>query len=201
MAWNVKAVAKWMLVTFIIFIFGFFAVKPAKTQEVGSEAFNKSFQEYRSRIEEYEAAHDDYELARSQYLKFNTLAARTNAQEKTKTMLRARNYVIISYLNLLKTRASENKGIESGDKDKIYTQADEEKGWFEDNNQKISEASSLDDLVDLSGEARDKYNSMDPFKFKSLFTLTDGRINEYQNRLNSIFIEIKEKWPCKRRRQ
>jgi len=190
---RIRPQKKLILIVVFIFLTVFLRVRVVYTQEVGSEAFNRSFQEYRNRVEEYEAAHDEYELARSQYLKFNTLTAKANALAKTKSMLEQRDNVIIAYLDLQKTRLDENKGVETAKKEEIFTQVEGEKQWFADHKAKISSAESLDDLIDRSNETRDKYKLMEGFIYTTLFTLSDGRINDYQARLNDIFSETKQK--------
>jgi len=164
------------------------------SQEAGSQEFNKAYQEYQTRLEEYQKAHDDYILARSQYLKFLTLTSKQNAQVATSIMLKARDAVVVSYLKTLVARMNEIEGIPAENRQTVMDKLNAEIAWFEDHKNNISASDSLDTLTSKSDEAKKRYTELNILAHTALFTISDGRINDYQKRHSEIFQRTKDKF-------
>jgi hypothetical protein len=157
------------------------------------DKFNQAYREYSLVSEDYRKAHDDYVLSRSQYLRFKTLTSQNKAKESTLTMLRSRDEVLIKYLTALKTKAEGEEGIDEGTLQALVLRLNEEIGWFSDHRDRLSSAGTLDDLVTDSENARVRYEAITPFIYEVLVGISTGKVNNFDERLDSIFGDTKDK--------
>ena len=120
--------------------------------------FQKAYQDFVFNFDKYRSNHDEYELARSQYLQSQTLAAQAKAQEATYNMLFARDEAVRSYLTMLRTRLGEAVGVSVDRRDFLFTKIATEVNWFTSHQSRLSSASSLEDQVSDSNEAKAQYD-------------------------------------------
>lgn len=120
--------------------------------------FQKAYQDFVFNFDKYRSTHDDYELARSQYLQSQTLAAQAKAQEATYNMLFARDEVVRSYLTMLRMRLGEAVGVSVDRREFLFTKIDQEVNWFTSHQSLLSSASSLEDQVADSNDAKTQYD-------------------------------------------
>ena len=177
-----------LLTTFLFVVFS----SPAISQGTDNN-FDQTYSEYTKKVEEYKRTRDEYVLARSQYLKFKTLTAQNNAKEATKRMLEARDNVVVLYLQSIKAKVNETKGIDDPTEEGLFIRLDEEISWFSDHKAKLSSAGTLDDLVSDSNLAKGRWKSAAPLIYESLAVISSGKINDFQERLTNIFNGVKGK--------
>ena len=182
---------KFVLVVVVLSVIIVASINTIEAQDASKEAFNQAFNNYSLKNEEYNSNHEAYVLARSQYLKFKTLASKTNAQTATANMLKARDDVVTSYLLAIKARINDSSiDISSEKKDVLFIRIDTEVGWFNDHKANISESDSLDDLISKSDEAKVRFKGLDLTIYDSLYSISGGRMLKYRERFNDIYLSI-----------
>jgi len=145
-------------ITLLICLFlCFLLVKPAKAQEFD---FNTAYNDYIFAVDAYRQAENEYQLKRSEYLRFGTLTAKSEAEIATRNFLQARDEVISTYLTALRLKLAEVSGIDASEKDTVFSAVDAEVGWFIDHKNRLNSAGSLEDLVEDSEEARDRFDDL-----------------------------------------
>ncbi|OGM34896.1 hypothetical protein A3D01_00265 [Candidatus Woesebacteria bacterium RIFCSPHIGHO2_02_FULL_39_13] len=167
------------------------AIKEDNVQN--SLSFDEAFQEYLSRIDEYDVAHQDYVLKRAQYLRFKTLKSREEAHSATLVMLQKRDDVIIYYIKALEKRLDEAIGVTNGRRESLNFRTNAEIDWLENHKEVLTSAGSLDDLIEDSDEAKERFSSLQPLVYEVLATISLGRIIDFQERVNDLYNQIKTK--------
>ena len=187
-----KTIVK-MLIVAIFLIKLFIVHQTSYAQELGTTEFSKKYNEYKLSFEVYNSSHAEYILARENYLKFRTLTSQTNAQTATKKMLRDRDEVLIDYYEALRERINETKGISDDRKNELMQRLTDEKNWLSEHQTRVSQAGTLSELEDISDEARDRYVELEGFLYRSLYNISEGKINDFRSRLIVIFEDVKSK--------
>ncbi len=189
-----KLYFSFFLVLSLLFIFSVF-VKKAYSEEL---TFSRAYQDYQYNSDLYNKAHADYELARASYLQYKTLVSKNNAQEKTLTMLSARDQVVITYLTAIRTRLKEVGGVPDDKRQELFSLIDSEVSWFMNHKQTLTSAGSLDDLVSDSNEVKAHFPSVELLIYKTLTQISVGkveavRLEEFDilNNLKTKITEIK----------
>jgi len=156
--------------------------------------FDEAFNEYNLTLGEYRETHRNYVLKRAQHLKFSTLNSKTEAEKATYDILSKRDEVIIKYLSALHERVLEAEGLSQTDIDSLQLKINDEIVWYENHKESLSTASTLDDFVEDSALAKQRYIK----KSKSLFyeilaTISYGRISDFNERSLSLLTNVKDK--------
>ena len=187
-----KLYFSFFLVLSLLFVFSVF-VKRVYSEEL---TFGRAYQDYQYNLDLYNKAHADYELAKASYLQYKTLVSKNNAQEKTLTMLSARDQVAITYLTALRTRLKEVGGVPDDKKQELFGLIDSEVSWFLNHKQNLSSAGSLDDLVSDSNEVKAHFPSVELLIYKTLTQISVGKVEairvEEFNILNNLKAKIAE---------
>ncbi len=92
------------LFIFGIFISCFFVFQPTfleAQEKLPPNNLDEAYTQYRQAYDEYQVAHAAYKLAQSRAQTYGTLVSQTEALEKTKTFMTARDNVLISYADIL----------------------------------------------------------------------------------------------------
>jgi len=155
--------------------------------------FDKAFNTYRNNLEKYNKARDSYLKARTQYFAFDTLTSRNNAKEATKSMLRARDEVIISYFDAVKKRVDKIPGMEDFKRNGYKTTLDGEMSWYREHKSRLDSAGALEDLADDSLEAYDRWILFRPTLYLIISDISRARVNDFYSRFDEIFVKLREK--------
>ena len=102
--------------------------------------FGKAYADYTFQLSQYQKAHSEYELAKAAYLQSGTLAAKSEAQVKTASMLVARDETVRTYIVAIRLRLGEVGGILSTEKDPLFSGLDSEAAWYESHRKEVSSA-------------------------------------------------------------
>ena len=174
----------------IFILFGFFTLS-SFSQDFN---FSKAYADYTFQLSQYQKAHSEYELAKAAYAQSDTLAARSEAQTKTASMLGARDETVRTYLVAIRLRLGEVGGILSTEKDPLFSGLDSEAAWYESHRKEVSSAGSLEDLVRQSGEAKARFeNETTNIAYKSLLTISKGKITVRRNDAGGIISALDAK--------
>ena len=155
--------------------------------------FDKAYEDYVAEIKDYQKAREEYLLRRSQFLRFQSLKSRQDAQEATVSFLEKRDNVVTSYLAVLQARIFEAIGVSDVRKEALNLRLSEEIGWFKDHRDTIPSAGTLDDLVKDSDEAKKRWESIGPLIYEALSTVSYGRIIDFANRTELLLGDAKSK--------
>lgn len=145
-----------IVVSLVVLIFFGFFLSFASAQEFDYE---KSYQDYSYNLSLHDQQKSIYQKVRSEYLQFNTLTSKETVKNETLKLLLLRDEVVKTYLTSLRMKVRESKGLTDSEKEGFYTRIDQEYKFFEDHKDKLSSAGSLDDLVEDSDDAKDRYQS------------------------------------------
>jgi hypothetical protein len=149
--------------------------------------YSKAYADYTFKLSEYQKVHSEYELARDSYLQSKTLAARSQAEKKTRTMLMARDEVVRTYLTAIRLRLVEIGGVFSTEKEPLFAQLDAEVAWYANHQKEVGSASSLEDLFAESSEAKTRFESQTlNIVYESLATISKGKVKTDREGLQGI---------------
>lgn len=151
------------------------------------------YSNYVTSLDDYQKTHADYELARSQYLKFETLKSKTDAQNSTLKMLEARDAVIVDYLSLLKSKIENLKGVDSSSVESAVSILGDEISWYSNHKSKLSSSLSLEDLLVDSKDAEDHFVYTQKLYFYCLSLISDGAVGKSVDKFMSLSQKLKEK--------
>lgn len=155
--------------------------------------YDTAHEVYRATLEDYNKKHNDYVKARAQFFQFDTLTARNNAKEATRNMLQARDQVIIDYLEAVRKKILSIDGIEDFRRDGMLSTINDEQSWHRSHKDRLNSAGTLESLVEDSEEAFERWGTLEPTLYVLLSEIPYGRVNKFQERLDSIFTSTREK--------
>lgn len=155
--------------------------------------FNRAYQDYLYTYSQYREAHNEYTTAKEQYLSYKTLTAKTLALEQTLNMLQKRDETIRTYLTALRIKMAETTGISNYKQNTIYLKLDSEVAWYIKHRDNLSSAATIEDLVDSSEEAEDRYNKTLILVYQTLGVVLEGKENDLRTQINQQIKLVKEK--------
>jgi hypothetical protein len=177
-------------IAFVVFVVIF--AKPIVAQETSDEFnFEKAYQDYIFNYSEYEKLEDVYQLKRSEYLRYQTLSSKTEAETATRAMLKERDEVVITYLTALRTKIAEMEGII--EKESKFSAIDDEVNWYKDHKNNLDGATSLEELVAMSDKVKDRYSDTETISYSSLNELSIGKLVLLRHPLSSLVNKTKDR--------
>lgn len=183
---------KKVIVLLLLLLLIVFPVKSTLAQD--DFTFEKAYADYVHNYDIYVKARSDFELARLNYLGDKTLASKSKAQDAMLTMMQARDEVVITHLTALRKKLTDTSGVSGGDKDQYLSQIDSDVSWFRTHKDGLSNAGSLENLVDESANAKAKFEETTLIlMYKSLGTIQIGKIDSFTDRLQKIVSDINSK--------
>ena len=183
-----KAVSLILVFAFMVSLFS-----PIVLSQEGRFDFERAYQDYSYNYGVYRRAHNDYILARGQYLTYQTLKSKTNAQGMTLKMLQARDEAVITYLTAIRLKLVETDGVSDFEKEVLFTRIDAEVEWYKGHKSSLPSAGSLEDLVESSREAEGRYKSTEVLLYQALTAILVGKENGFRIELSGIIEEVKAK--------
>ncbi|QQG41927.1 MAG: hypothetical protein HYV90_01280 [Candidatus Woesebacteria bacterium] len=133
--------------------------------------FNKAYQDHLYNLTLYNQAYSDYQDAKNSYLANKTLSLKEDARQKTLNMLRSRDQMMTVYMQMLKQKIVEDKGLSGEDKNNIFVKIDSEVDWYKSDKEKYNSNDSLETLFSRSDEARARY------KANTLLTIDEALVD------------------------
>ena len=133
--------------------------------------FNKAYQDHLYSLTLYNQAYSDYQDAKNSYLANKTLSLKEDARQKTLNMLKVRDQMMTVYMQMLKQKIVEDKGLGTDDINNIFVKIDSEIEWYKSDKEKYNPNDSLETLFGRSEEARVRYKS------NTLLTIDETLVN------------------------
>jgi hypothetical protein len=187
-----KKIAHSLLIVFVLLLV---SCGSAYSQSPGETEFDKAYTQYSQKLEDYNKKHDAYVLARSNYLKFETLQSKTDAQGATLDLLQARDDVLLLYLNSLKVKLDEVVTPESSRASDLQLKIDEEVNWLNDHKSRLSSAGTLEDLVSDSDEEKARYQQVTQSLFYEILSnISYEKESSFQNREGDLLSFLKDRF-------
>ena len=156
--------------------------------------YSKAYEDFSYNLSLHDQQKSVYQKARSEYLQFDTLTSKETVKEETLKLLLIRDEVVKTYLTSLRMKIRELKGLTDSEKEGYYSRIDEEYKYFEEHKNKLSSAGSLEDLVDDSDEALDRYDrSSKTVIYYSLIGIASGKNSYLRSEIEKQISEIKSK--------
>jgi len=174
----------------VLVFFGYFLTV------VSAQDFNytKAYEDYAYNLSLYDQQKNTFQSAKAEYLQFNTLTAKEKAKGETLKLLLARDEVVKTYLTSLRMKIRELEGLTDAEKEGFYTRIDQEFKFYEEHREKLSSAGSLEDLVDDSKEASDRFSTQTKIvDYYSLIGIASGKNSYFRQEIEKQISEIKRK--------
>lgn len=150
---------------------------------IAANTFEQSYQDYLFNYDQYRQTNANYVISRQAYLSYQTLTAKSEAQTKTLHMLKSRDETLKTYLTTLKDKITQQEGLSPTEKESELAQLENEAAWYQDHQERLPSAGTLEDLVDSSQEARQHYRHTESLIYQTLVTILSGKENFWRSQL------------------
>ena len=154
---------------------------------------SRAHNDYLYNYNQYRTTHAEYVAAKQQYLTYKTLTAKTAAQEKTRTMLKARDEALRTYFIALRLKLRETAGISSYEKNIVFLRLNNDISWYEDHKARLSGAGSIPDLIEISSEAQERYKETEILAYQALATILAGKENDLRDKIQEQISQLEGK--------
>jgi|GEM_PF-2615770 len=180
---------KTALTSFIFTLTFLFFASKVSAQTLTSD---RAYSDYQFNLTVYEQAFSDYENAKNAYLANQTLELKDVARQKTKIMLVDRDQLMVVYLTALRTKISEQPGLNGDDKNNIFGKIDAEVTFYSNHKNSYTDNSSLDDLFATSSQSENQYKGTTILVVdESLFDISLGEEEGLRLEHEKIFATLK----------
>lgn len=154
---------------------------PTAAQETD---FNRAYNDYLFTYNQYREAHTAYKTAKSTYLTYQTLAAKTEALEKTRIMLKLRADVTIAHLTMLRRKISQTEGVSEADRSLYHGQIDTEVAFLTEHKNRLEAPATIEDLVSAGQEFESRYPAIEAFAYQSIGLVVSGKESALKEKIN-----------------
>ena len=155
--------------------------------------FNRAYQDYLYTYNQYRESHNQYITAKNQYLTYKTLTAKNKALNTTREMLKKRSEVLRTYLTALRMKLKETPGVDLHQADTLYLKIDNEVNWLIEHRDSLSSASTIEDLLELSGKFEGKYPEIEVIIYQTLGEILKGKEANLYSKASKLIRETEEK--------
>jgi len=159
-----------LTILIISLLISHFSPKTSFSQEKVFD-YNRAYNDYIYIYNQYRLAHTDYVAARQAFIAYKTLTSKTEALGKTLKMLQLRDEATRTYLAALRMKLAEMTGISNYEQNILYLKLDTEVNWYIKHRNELTSAGSLEDLVNSSRKAQDKYQETEVLIYQALGTI------------------------------
>ncbi len=154
--------------------------------------FEKAYQDYQYNLTVYENSFSDYRNAKNAYSDNKTLALKEAARQKTLSMLRNRDKLMVVYLTAIRARIKEVTGLSDEDKNNIFGKIDPEVNFYTNHQSGYADGDSLETLFSKSTESENQYKDKTfPVAQESLFDVSLGQVSGLRQDHEQIFSTLK----------
>jgi len=156
--------------------------------------YSKAYQDFSYNLSLHNQQKNVYQKARSEYLQFDTLISKETIKQETLKLLLIRDEVVKTYLTSLRMKIKELEGLKDSQKEGYYSRIDGEYKFFEEHKNKLSSAGSLDDLIEDSDEALERYDKFSKIViYYSLIGIASGKNSLLTAEIGKQISELKSK--------
>lgn len=170
-------------------LFFAFSTSGVKSQSL---PFERAYQDYQYNRSIYDQSYSEYQNAKNAYQANQTLRLKDEAKQKTLTMLRNRDQLLVVYLTALRSNISELPGLDGTTRDAIYTKIDSEVAWYANHKTNYKDDDSAETLFVKSDEAKEKYKKSTLLTIdEALFDITLGKQKTLRQDHEQIYAKLR----------
>lgn len=155
--------------------------------------FDRAYQDYLYTYNQYRESHNEHITAKNQYLTYETLTAKDKALNATRNMLETRSEVLRTYLTALRMRLAETTEVVGYQANTLYLKLDNEVDWLIDHRDSLSSPSTIEDLLEISGEFEKRYPKTEVIIYQTLGEIIKSKETNLYQRGNELISETEEK--------
>ncbi|MFH2118526.1 MAG: hypothetical protein ABII10_02225 [Candidatus Paceibacterota bacterium] len=141
---------------------------------------------YRGQLSEYRLAEKEFTIARDQYHQLQTLASINEVNDAASKVMKLRNQVLITYLDLLRVNLIAAEGIELSLKELVLNRLEVQKNWLQTHQQAIANASDREQLNQLSDAFIAQALNLTDVSQQTVSLLSLGKLQNVFDRLTGI---------------
>jgi len=172
-------------------------LEPVRNEEVvARERLEKEIEElkttYRGQLTEYRDADKDFGIAKDQYNKLQTLASINKVTEAARKAFALRDQVLITYLELQRSRIIASEGIELSLKELVVKRIEVEGRWLVDHKQRVETMLDRTQFNSLADEFTEKSNDFEEASDQAAMILSLGDLQDVYDRLVLVRKDIFE---------
>ena len=138
----------------LLVIYLFLTVKPVFAD------YSTTLHSYIGLTDYYRTTYQSYQVSKNKYLTYGTLTSQKEAMENGRNFLKARDQLVMLYLQLLNDRINEGGGFDSQQKDLYLSQLNVEWNWLSNHRSSYDSISTLIDLQRSSDQMQERYNTV-----------------------------------------
>ena len=154
--------------------------------------YERAYQDYQYNRSIYDQSYSEYQNAKNAYLANQTLRLKDEAKQKTITMLRNRDQLMVVYLTALRSNISELPGLDGPTRDIIYTKLDSEVAWYANHKTNYKDDDSVENLFVKSDEAKEKYKKSTLLTIdEALFDITLGKQKTLRQEHEQVYAKLR----------
>ena len=173
--------------------------------------YSSTYKSYQDLNDYYRKAYQNYITSKNKYLTYKTLTAQKEALDYGKEFLKTRDQMVLTYLEILRSKVNETGGYSETDKSLIFGNLNVESVWLSNIRSKYDVASTLNDLQNVSNQVQDRYlNTVRPIslgvagsiylnKYDLIYNTLEEILNTLESNLQNIRAsgdntEVAERW-------
>jgi hypothetical protein len=138
---------------------------------------------YRGQLTEYRDADKEFGIAKDQYHKLQTLASINKVSEAARKVFALRDQVLITYLELQRSRIIASEGIELSLKELVVKRIEVEGRWLVDHKQRVEKMQDRSQFNSLADEFTEKSDDFEEASDQAAMILSLGDLQDVYDRL------------------
>ena len=149
--------------------------------------YSRAYADYQYQFSLYSQGYDKFQIAKSTFGTYKTLTTKNEAMEAMRQVLSRRNLVIISFLQLILEKLMATEGVptfEIATYDKIFASQSQ---FLLDMSKKIENASTIDDLNELSEGIEERYKEIDREAKEAIGKILLAKISRKASKADDLF--------------
>ncbi len=175
------------------------SARSIKKPETMRARYQKARQTYLNEVNAYRSARDNFRSAKERFRKFKNAENRAKYKKAAQNFLSKSVSVLIRYLEALKNKAENVRGISDEERQSIIADIDENINWLKEEESKLSGDLSNDQLKEEAKAIRSYWKNVKLTFKKSIAKIWIARVSfvvdkaeNFANRLDSKIQELKE---------
>ncbi len=135
----------------------------------------QALSDYDFMLQKYRQAHTDYLSAKNTYLTFKTLNAQTEATDKTKILLIARDDVLRTYLFALRITLRNTLGVDPEEQATLSNKLEKQEQFLVNHKDTIPPITGLNEISTASLAMETKYPEIQTLGYQTLYAIIVGQ--------------------------
>jgi len=152
-----------------------------------SASSEKVYKDYLYQYDVYRQKYSEFKIAKNEYDKFKSLTSETVLLDKTKLLLTSRNFLLKTYLLVLKNKLIENRGMIESEKGLYQTLIDNEVKFLDENSLLIPSIVTLQDASRVADLLTSHYQVLNSSMYQTVIVLSLGNLEILSRAYDDIY--------------